>query len=583
MLKGLEKARLPNRWMHWATLLIVVLGSTNLCMYLARNHAAKKNLNRFIPYCRDDYKSIAPVVSDKFIDKIEKILNDADFKEDVAKKLSGAVKVPTVIGDVFPEPSSDIEYYSEFLKFHDYLESTFPLIHKHLRREKVNEIGLLYTWEGSDENLKPVLFMAHQDEVLVNPETTDEWKYPPFSGYYDGENVWGRGSSDCKTTLIGELVAIEELLRDGFQPQRTIILLFGFDEESGGELGTLRLSQFLQDRYGPDSIFSIMDEGMGVMEIEPGLYAAAPITQERGFGNIELSISGPGGHSSVPPKHTNVGVLSEIVYKLENTPFKYVVEDTHPFLSYYQCVADFSTTVDPGFRHIIKRAATSNKYRKEFVKALEVFNPTAALTFKTTEAIDMFHSGVKVNALPETGSVQINYRVGIHSNIEEVLERTTNIVNKVAQAHGYNLTIGEDNNNVIYSDPSNTGSLTMKLYTTKNPSPRSPSYQDNDKVWDLFAGTIKDYFENRVFLKEKESGKPPKLFITTSTMTPNTDTRHMWNLTSHIYRFQGAIFPPDLLKGVHSVNEHSSVSSVVQIAGFVYEYVLNADQANLGY
>ncbi|CAG97873.1 M20 family metallopeptidase [Kluyveromyces lactis] len=578
MLKGGETAQSSSVWLKSALVAsVLLLTGFKIFSQLETSNDVVTNVQEFIPYCRDNYEPLAPKVSSKFLNKIDKILNNKEFKDDVAAKLSGAVQIPTVIGDVFPNPKDDLEFYSEFFKLHDYLEKTFPLVHKHFKKEKVNEVGLLYTWEGSDSSLKPVLFMAHQDEVLVNPETVGDWKHPPFSGYYDGESVWGRGSADCKTTLIGELVAMEELLRDGFQPQRTIILLFGFDEESGGEIGARTLSQFVEERYGTDSIFTIMDEGAGVVEVESGLYAAVPITQERGFGNIEITISGPGGHSSVPPKHTNVGILSELVYTLENNSFDYVIEDTHPFLSYYQCVAEFSNKIDPGFRHIIKKAATSYKYRLEFVKALEVFDPLSALTFKTTESIDMFHSGVKVNALPETGSLEINYRIGMHSNAKEVLERTAGITNKIAQNHGYNLTI--DGDRVIYSDPQNVGTLNLKMYTYKDPSPRSPSYQDNDKVWDLFAGTIRDYFENRVLSKDE----PSKLFITTGTMTANTDTRHLWNLTSHIYRFQGAIFPIELFDIVHSVNEHSPVANVLQLAGFIYQYVLNADGADVGF
>ena len=28
--------------------------------------------------------------------------------------------------------------------------------------------------------------LASIDVVPVNPDTVDEWKYPPYSGYYDG-------------------------------------------------------------------------------------------------------------------------------------------------------------------------------------------------------------------------------------------------------------------------------------------------------------------------------------------------------------------------------------------------------------
>ena len=70
--------------------------------------------------------------------------------------------------------------------------------------------------------------------VPVNPDTVDKWAHPPFSGYFDGERVWGRGSSDDKSGLIGILSALENLLEKDFKPTRTIILAFGYDEEGGG-------------------------------------------------------------------------------------------------------------------------------------------------------------------------------------------------------------------------------------------------------------------------------------------------------------------------------------------------------------
>ena len=104
--------------------------------------------------------------------------------------------------------------------------------HKILTLTKVNTYGLLYEWKGSDNSLKPLLLAAHQgrfvrlrqscqlhpptestdtprcaDVVPVEPRTVDQWTHPPYSGYYDGESIWGRGSFDDKSGLIGILYA----------------------------------------------------------------------------------------------------------------------------------------------------------------------------------------------------------------------------------------------------------------------------------------------------------------------------------------------------------------------------------------
>ena len=85
----------------------------------------------------------------------------------------------------------------------------------------------------------------------VNPETTDKWIHPPYSGHFDGERIWGRGTADDKNSLIAILsvspsifvyacpdvsnrVVVEYLVSAGFEPTRPLVLAFGFDEESSG-------------------------------------------------------------------------------------------------------------------------------------------------------------------------------------------------------------------------------------------------------------------------------------------------------------------------------------------------------------
>jgi len=89
------------------------------------------------------------------------------------------------------------------------------------------------------------------DVVPVNPETTDKWIHPPYSGHFDGERIWGRGTADDKNSLIAIMsvsplisvyacldvsnrAAVEYLVSVGFKPTRSLVLAFGFDEESSG-------------------------------------------------------------------------------------------------------------------------------------------------------------------------------------------------------------------------------------------------------------------------------------------------------------------------------------------------------------
>ena len=74
--------------------------------------------------------------------------------------------------------------------------------------------------------------MGHQDVVPVNLDTFNKWTHYPYSGYFDGKLLWGRGSSDDKNGLIAILSTVETLIENGFKPFRSIVLSLGFDEEA---------------------------------------------------------------------------------------------------------------------------------------------------------------------------------------------------------------------------------------------------------------------------------------------------------------------------------------------------------------
>lgn len=55
--------------------------------------------------------------------------------------------------------------------------------------------------------------------------------------------------------------SIENLINNGFEPVRTIVLSFGFDEEVSGTKGAQALSEYLLSQYGEDGFAMLIDEG----------------------------------------------------------------------------------------------------------------------------------------------------------------------------------------------------------------------------------------------------------------------------------------------------------------------------------
>lgn len=124
-----------------------------------------------------------------------------------------------------------------FDALNDMLKRRYPLVHSRLSSETFDGHGLLYTWQGTDSSLDPIVLMAHQDVVPVEAGTEDDWEGPPFAGAVIDGRIYGRGALDCKGALIAIFEALEHLQRTDFVPERTVYVVSGHDGEIGGANG----------------------------------------------------------------------------------------------------------------------------------------------------------------------------------------------------------------------------------------------------------------------------------------------------------------------------------------------------------
>ncbi|KAH7908955.1 hypothetical protein BJ138DRAFT_1128023, partial [Hygrophoropsis aurantiaca] len=250
--------------------------------------------------------------------ELESLYLTEEFKLAAYKALGGAVQIPSESyddnGPVGQDPRWEV-----FGKLHEYLETTFPLVYEQLNVTKVNSYGLVFHWQGSTA-AKPFLITAHQDVVPVEPSTVSQWKHDPYSGYYDGTWIWGRGSCDDKGDIIEQLLTVNALLQKGFTPSRTLVLAYGFDEESAGTNGAGQIAKYLEAQYGRDGFAMLLDEGGGIEDVGNGLFIASPSVSEKGYLDVKVEVRTPGGHSSVPPAHTSIGFLSRLIAAIEDSP-----------------------------------------------------------------------------------------------------------------------------------------------------------------------------------------------------------------------------------------------------------------------
>ncbi|KAF4974956.1 hypothetical protein FZEAL_8219 [Fusarium zealandicum] len=486
--------------------------------------------------------------------------HDAFMKQ--VRRHQAIVRVPSICYDDLGGFDED-ERWAPFYDVHDVLAKTYPAVHKIATLEKVNRFGLVYTLAGSDSSLKPYLLAAHQDVVPVPDPST--WTHPPFDAYFDGEWLWGRGSSDDKNSLTALLSAIEALLTDAkWTPKRTLILAFGFDEECSGYKGASKIGDFLTERYGNDSLALILDEGgSGIQLIDDTLYVL-PAVMEKGHVNIWAELHAKGGHSSIPLPHTSIGIMAEIVSALEANPFEPQVLKDSPVYNHLVCLARHSPNAEPKLYDLLKKGDLD-----EITAELIRVNPTARFLIQTTQAVDVIRGGQKINAMPEVVTLGVNYRIAPQDSAEKVQQRFVKHIDAVVQKYNLSVEAFEDDGassveDLSASDVDYEGHLVLKGTGKFDITPVSPT---SGPVWDVFSGTIQHSF----------AFKGGKVVPVGEVMTGNTDTRHYLNLSPHIYRWT-----PSRQRGsenIHTVDERVRIDSHLDIVRFYYDLIRNFDAA----
>ena len=334
--------------------------------------------------------------------------------EAVAEHLAAAVRCKTVPvdNDGTPDPAA-------FDQLHGLLEQWYPRVHASLQRELVNGYSLLYVWPGSRPDLEPVQLMAHQDVVPAEAETLDRWTYPPFAGVIAEGCVWGRGSLDIKNQLIGILEAAESLLAQGFQPERSIILAFGHDEETGGAQGAAYAGRLLKERGV--RLAGIVDEGGGIFtDLVPQVKGSVALigVGEKGYLTLEFTTQGPPGHSSAPPDHTTIGILAHALARIEDSPLPPHIRTARPMywalgpaVPFWLQVAFANVWLfGPLLRRILDSTAEGRAYTR------------------TTAAVTAFHGGGEDNTLPAEANALVNFRLLPHDTIAGICEHVRRVI-----------------------------------------------------------------------------------------------------------------------------------------------------------
>ncbi len=428
-----------------------------------------------------------------------------------AKHLGEAVRIQTV-SHQDPAENTPVAW----TQLHAWLQTTYPAAHAAMSREVVLENTLIYTWKGSDPSLAPIILMAHQDVVPVDPETVGQWKHPPFSGEVAEGAVWGRGSLDDKGSLVTLFEAVDALAASGFKPRRTVMIVSGQDEETLGK-GAQAAAALLKQR-GIKALFAV-DEGSVIVTDNPLTKKPSILigVAEKGYGTLRVTARGAEGHSSMPPPSTAVVNLSKAMVAIAGHPFPLKFEGPG---------ADMLRWLAPHASPAVKMAVANSWLFGPLVTSQVAKTPAGAAMLHTTIAPTMLQGSPKENVLPSTAFGLINYRIMPSDGSVGVMKRAKDATHK------------------------------LDVTLSWNAPPREPS---------AVSSTQSDGWK---FVAASAQSVDPGVALAPALVVAGTDSGRMGGVSQDVYRIQPVEMSLAETRMFHGVNEHVSMANLKRMIDF---------------
>nr|XP_043894111.1 N-fatty-acyl-amino acid synthase/hydrolase PM20D1.2 isoform X3 [Solea senegalensis] len=444
-------------------------------------------------------------------------------REELLDNFKESIRIPTVS---FAESNYNT---TALLEFNRFLRKAFPTVYSSslVHHEVVANYSHLFWVEGSQPDLLPYLLLAHVD--VVPASESDAWDLPPFSAKEMDGFIYGRGTLDDKSSLMGILQALEYLLRKGYAPRRGFYIGLGHDEEVSGKNGALNIVNVMKQR-GVQLSF-VLDEGMLITENLSSFLGGSTAfigISEKGSATIKLSVSTPPGHSSMPPKETCIGILAAAVKRIEDNPMPRLFGYGPERLSFEHMAHKFSFPVkfmmsnlwlfSPLIGRVLERQPISNSL------------------VRTTTAVTMFNSGVKFNIIPSLAEAFVNLRIHSAQSLEEALDH---IRSRVADER-----------------------VKMELIDGFDPLPVS-STDEKSFGFQIIKKTVLEVF--------------PSVTVAPGICVGNTDSRHFKDFTKDIFRFIPAWLKSGDYLRFHGINERISKKNYEEFVVFYSSLIQNCD------
>lgn len=258
---------------------------------------------------------------------------------------------------------------------------------------------------------KPILFIGHLD-VVEAPR--DEWHSDPFQfvekdGYY-----YGRGTQDMKDSDAIMVTNFIRLKKEGYKPDRDLILALTADEEGGKSNG---VSWLLKNH--PElmkAAYSLNPDGGSVDLVDGKVIDVTVDATEKLYGDFQLTVTNPGGHSSLPVPDNAIYHLSDALGRLQQHQFPFELNEVTR--AYFRKMS----TIETGQKAADLKAMLQPRPDKAAIARLSK-DPEWNSMMHTTCVATRLNAGLANNALPQRAQAIVNCRIFPGHTIEQIRQQ----------------------------------------------------------------------------------------------------------------------------------------------------------------
>jgi acetylornithine deacetylase/succinyl-diaminopimelate desuccinylase-like protein len=255
---------------------------------------------------------------------------------------------------------------------------------------------------------KPILIIGHLDVVEARREdwTTDPFQFVEKDGFF-----YGRGTQDMKVNDAILITTFIRFHREGYRPDRDIILALTADEEGGKSNGVDWLVKNHRDLI--DAEFVLNADAGGVTTANGKPVNVDVEASEKLYADFQLKATNPGGHSSLPTPDNAIYHIADALARLEKTTFPFELNDVtrayfkqRATLESGQIAADMNAILQtPPDSAAIARLSADARFNS---------------TMRTTCVATMLSAGHAPNALPQLAQANVNCRILPGHSAEEI-------------------------------------------------------------------------------------------------------------------------------------------------------------------